>query len=133
MITGDTPAAATGRIASLDQFRGFTVWSMILVNFLGGFDACPDILQHHNTYCSLADTIMPGFLFAVGFSFRLMFRRQVARHGQGAAYRRLAWRLGGLALVGLLLYTPSAVAGTWAELQQLGVRGALYPLVKRDW
>ena len=61
-----TPARAD-RIASLDQFRGYTVVGMLLVNFLGGYKAVPALLKHHNTYCSYADTIMPQFLFAVGF------------------------------------------------------------------
>ena len=58
------------RIVSLDQFRGYTVLGMFLVNFVGGFAACQYLLQHHNTFCSYADTIMPHFLFAVGFAFR---------------------------------------------------------------
>ena len=59
-----TPApCAGGRIASLDQFRGYTVAGMLLVNFLGGYQAVPAVLKHHNTYCSYADTIMPQFFF----------------------------------------------------------------------
>ena len=33
--------ATTGRIESLDQFRGYTVAGMFVVNFLGSFDATP--------------------------------------------------------------------------------------------
>ena len=67
----------TGRIVSLDQFRGYTVAGMLLVNFLGGYQAVPAVLKHHNTYCSYADTIMPQFFFAVGFAYRLTFLRRV--------------------------------------------------------
>ena len=81
-------AAAPGnRIASLDQFRGYTVAGMFLVNFIGGF-AVVNVLKHHNTYCSYADTIMPQFLFAVGFAFRLTFGRRAELDGVAAAY---AW------------------------------------------
>ena len=55
------------RIQSLDQFRGYTVAAMFVVNFLGGFASVPAILRHHNTYCSYADIVMPHFFFAVGF------------------------------------------------------------------
>jgi hypothetical protein len=34
-------ASPTGRIALLDQFRGYTVAGMLLVNFLGGFAVVP--------------------------------------------------------------------------------------------
>jgi predicted acyltransferase len=45
--------AAGRRIASLDQFRGYTVAGMFLVNFVGGFEvikASWPILKHHNNY-----------------------------------------------------------------------------------
>ena len=29
------------RIPSLDQFRGYAIFGMILVNYLGGFDVMP--------------------------------------------------------------------------------------------
>lgn len=133
-MTAERPVAAgAGRIASLDQFRGFTVWSMIAVNFLGGFDACPDVLKHHNTYCSLADTVMPGFLLAVGFAFRLTFGQRELQQGRGAAYGRIAWRLAGLTLIAILLYTPSELASSWNDLRQIGFGGVLYELIKRDW
>jgi hypothetical protein len=34
-------ASPRGRIASLDQFRGYTVAGILLVNFLGGFAVVP--------------------------------------------------------------------------------------------
>ena len=57
----------------MDQFRGYTVAGMFLVNFVGGLKAFPEVLKHHNghPYFSYADTIMPSFLFAAGFSYRL--------------------------------------------------------------
>ncbi len=52
---------AKPRLASLDQFRGYTVAGMFLVNFLAAYDAwVPPVLLHHHTYCSYADTIMPS-------------------------------------------------------------------------
>ena len=81
-----TVKPATNRIASLDQFRGYTVAGMFLVNFVGSFAVTPLILKHHNTYCSYADTIMPQFFFAVGFAFRLTFGRR-ATFPTGSAAR----------------------------------------------
>ena len=131
---GEISTTGTGarRISSLDQFRGYTVAGMLLVNFLGGFYACPAILKHHHDYCSYADTIMPHFLFAVGFAFRLTFERRVEREGARAAYGRVVRRLLGLMLVSIVVYSPGAVAGSWDELREIGL-GALAAPLKRHW
>ncbi len=65
----------------MDQFRGYTVAGMFLVNFVGGLIAFPEVLKHHNDqpYFSYADTIMPSFMFAAGFSFRLTALRRLAK------------------------------------------------------
>ena len=97
-------AGGSGRVLSLDQFRGYTVAGMFVVNFVGGFAAMPDVLKHHNSYCSYADTIMPQFLFAVGFALRLVVLRNRAKLGAAAAYGRAVRRIGMLLLVGVVFY-----------------------------
>lgn len=79
MSDGASIHSANGRIHSLDQFRGYCVLGMLLVNFLAGFDVTPDVLEHHNTHFSYADSILPAFLFAVGFAFRLTWCKRIAR------------------------------------------------------
>ena len=76
---------AANRIVSLDQFRGYTVAGMFLVNFVGSFAVTPVILTHKNNFCSYADTIMPQFFFAVGFPFRPTFGRRAPREGCAGA------------------------------------------------
>ena len=82
-------AASPARIVSMDQFRGYTVAGMFLVNFVGGLAAFPEVLKHHNDhpYFSYADTIMPSFLFAAGFSYRLTTLRRLTRWPRSASYR----------------------------------------------
>src|SRR5262245_51633367 len=110
-------AASPGsRIASLDQFRGYTVLGMLFVNFLGGYRAIHPVFQHHNTYCSYADTIMPQFFLAVGFAFRLVILRRLASQGPRAAYGHAARRSLGLILLGLVLYHLDGKYQTWADL-----------------
>jgi fucose 4-O-acetylase-like acetyltransferase len=121
------------RVVSLDQFRGYTVAGMFLVNFLGSFAVTPAILKHHHDYCSYADTIMPQFLFAVGFAFRLTFERRVQQHGASAAYRRVINRLLGLVLLSVIIYTIDRPADTWAQLTALGPWPVLGRALKRDW
>jgi predicted acyltransferase len=126
-------AAPAARLASLDQFRGYTVVGMFVVNFLGSFAVTPDVLRHHHTYCSYADTIMPQFLFAVGFAFRLTFGRRTHARGLPAAYRRAARRIGGLILVSLVLYTLGGYAPVRTAFNDYGVWAAIVELGKRQW
>src|SRR5947209_4644390 len=93
------------RIVALDQFRGYTVAGMFLVNYFGSFALTPAIFKHHNSYCSYADTIMPQFLFAVGFAFRLTFARRIEGQGLRSAYGRATRRIAALIALSLVLYT----------------------------
>ena len=98
-------STASARLTSLDQFRGYTMFGMLIVNFLGGYKAvCPYILRHHHDYCSYADTIMPQFLFAAGFAMRLSLGKRFESGGKmpwGRAVRRIL----GLALVAIGWYS----------------------------
>lgn len=119
------------RIVSLDQFRGYTVAGMFLVNFIGSFAATPAIFKHHKTYNSYADTIMPHFFFAVGFAFRLAFLKHLERHGAGAAYRSAIARALGLILLGAVVYQLDGRYQTWADIQNLGVGGFIEKSFRR--
>ena len=69
------------RILSLDQYRGYAIFGMILVNYLGNFDAMPEQFRHHRDWFSYADTIAPIFMFVVGMGFRMSFGRRAAKIG----------------------------------------------------
>jgi len=128
-----TQAISTGpRFVSLDQFRGYTVAGMLLVNFLGGYHAIPAILKHHNTYCSYADTIMPQFFFAVGFAYRLTFLRRMHQQGAWTAAGHVVKRSLGLILIGVVIYHLDGGAKSWAELQSLGIGGFLASAFQRN-
>jgi predicted acyltransferase len=139
MTTASVPAPKP-RLASLDQFRGYTVAGMFLVNFLSGFVAAPFVCHHHNTYCSYADTIMPQFFFAVGFSMRLSFGRRVMQQGALAAYGHMIKRLIGLALVAIFItyhagpqWKPDT-DHNWESLQGIGWWAAFWPhAIKNAW
>jgi predicted acyltransferase len=120
------------RIESLDEFRGYTIIGMLVVNFLGRYEAVPAILKHHNTYCSYADTIMPHFLFAVGFAYRLTWLRRSERLGVRAAYAHGVWRSLGLILLGIVVYGVDGGPRSWSGLRALGVFGALQRAFQRE-
>lgn len=121
------------RLASLDQFRGYTVVGMLLVNYLGGYEVCPQVWKHSHDYCSYADTIMPQFLFAVGFALRLTVGRKLQSQGQDAAtYLRIVRRLLGLVLVSLVVYNVQLKVEHWETLRSMGWSALAEPL-KRTW
>jgi predicted acyltransferase len=120
------------RIASLDQFRGYTVVGMLLVNFIGEFHVVPAVLKHHNTYCSYADTIMPQFFFAVGFAYRLTFLRRLDEAGLWPATRAVLKRNLGLFLLGFVLYHLDGGVKSWQQLVALGVPGFLAEAFRRE-
>jgi len=121
------------RLASLDQFRGYTVAGMFFVNFVGGFWASLANWQHHNTFCSYADTIMPQFFFAVGFAFRLSFGRRLREGNRATPYLRFAKRFSGLLLVSLVVYGLGSVPQAWQELIDQGFWSALKKPLKVDY
>lgn len=114
------PEKPSPRIVSMDQFRGYTVAGMFLVNFVGGLVAFPEVVKHHNghPYFSYADTIMPSFLFAAGFSFRLSVLRRIGRDGPRRAYSHFLLRSLGLVLISMVMYGQEdfSLAKKWADL-----------------
>jgi hypothetical protein len=128
-----TAPAPKARLASLDQFRGYTVVGMVFVNFVGAYLAIPLILKHRNTYCSYADTIMPQFFFAVGFAFRLTFGRRATTDGLFSAYGHVVKRLLGLALVAMIVERVHSPAANWEQLTQLGFWEILGTPITKGW
>ena len=126
------PSPPRDRLHSLDQFRGYTVAGMFLVNFLGAFAAVHPLLKHHNTYCSYADTVMPQFFFAVGFAFRLAFLRHVEKVGAAQAYRQAIVRGFGLILVGVVVYHLDGKFPSWEALSKDGLGGFLSTAWRRS-
>jgi predicted acyltransferase len=111
------------RLESLDQFRGYTVAGMFLVNFLGSYALVTQLfpnLKHHNTFCSYADTIMPQFFFAVGFGFRLTLLKRLQRDGWWPAYARVLQRILGLLFIAMFVHGLDGNYKSWSELQAAG-------------
>lgn len=119
--TAAGPTEPAPRLVSLDQFRGYTVLGMLLVNFVGSFAAVRatlPVLAHHHTYCSYADTIMPQFLFAVGYAFRLTFVKRRDASGTRDAYRHAVRRNLGLLLVAFAVYAVGSRWESWGDAAQ---------------
>ncbi|KAJ8466153.1 hypothetical protein OPV22_028705 [Ensete ventricosum] len=86
------------RLDSLDVFRGLTVALMILVDDAGG--AFPSINHAPWFGVTLADFVMPFFLFSVGVSVALVFKKTPNKM---AATKKVILRTINLFLLGLVL------------------------------
>lgn len=124
------------RLESLDQFRGYTVAGMFLVNFLGSYALVtgqfPN-LKHHNTFCSYADTIMPQFFFAVGFGFRLTLLKRLQTEGVWSAYSRVVRRIFGLLLIAIFVHGLDGEYKAWSDLTATGWVSVLAAAFKRNY
>jgi len=130
-----SPSASSARIVSMDQFRGYTVAGMFVVNFVGGLAAFPEVLKHHNShpYFSYADTIMPGFLFAAGFSYRLSALRRFAKIGAARAYGHFLVRSLALVLISLVMYAAEDLdVKKWSQMTPEGVWRLVAMLLKAN-
>uniref|UniRef100_UPI0013EB09CE heparan-alpha-glucosaminide N-acetyltransferase domain-containing protein n=1 Tax=Aquisphaera insulae TaxID=2712864 RepID=UPI0013EB09CE len=127
------PQKSSPRIVSMDQFRGYTVAGMFVVNFVGGLAAMPAVLKHHGIYFSYADTIMPSFMFAAGFSYRLAVLRRLDRDGPAATYRKFFIRSLALVLISLIMYGHEDLeVKHWADFADGGVWRFLLVTLKSD-
>ena len=133
LTTAPGAAALPQRYLSLDQFRGYAVAMMFVVNFCGGLRAIPDWIKHHDNFFSFADSIMPGFMFAAGFSYRLTMLRRIPRDGAKAAYLHAILRGLGLVVVSLAIYGFNDELGkTWADVTKERVWDFFAGLVKAN-
>jgi hypothetical protein len=110
---------SSGRVVSMDQFRGYTVAGMFLVNFLAPFVAIHAVLKHNATYYSYADSIMPSFMFAVGFSYRLTFLRRIGQIGWGRTCLSYIRRSMALVAVSLAMYGLGGGFERMGEFEQV--------------
>ncbi|XP_073154286.1 uncharacterized protein [Henckelia pumila] len=92
------PADSKQRLVSLDVFRGLTVALMILVDDAG--KAFPPINHAPWFGVTLADFVMPFFLFVVGVSVSLVFKKVTNR---SAATKKVIIRTVWLFLLGVIL------------------------------
>jgi predicted acyltransferase len=95
----------TKRLLSLDAFRGFTIAAMILVNNPGSWGHVYSPLLHADwNGLTPTDLIFPFFLFVVGVSITLAYKKHVdAGSIKSNLYRKIIFRSAKIFLVGLIL------------------------------
>lgn len=115
-----------GRWAALDNLRGLTVLLMIPVNAGMDFTAMPAWFTHApGPGLTLADLIMPAFLFALGTSASFSFRRRLADRGLAKTILHALRRYALLFAFGTIGFFAVWGSRNWEILQMLGLAGAL--------
>lgn len=139
------PPTQIKRIASIDQLRGYAIWGMILVNYLGQFDQMPHGVKHHRSLAdwplwgfgyepggengftfgfTFADTIAPLFMFVVGMGFRLSAQKHTDKTGVKGMRIAAVRRFSLLVLIGYVIY-GFEFQWIWDALVDIGFAGLL--------
>jgi predicted acyltransferase len=95
----------SGRLISLDAFRGITIAAMILVNFPGSEEYSYAPLNHtHWNGITPTDLIAPFFLFIVGVALAFSYSKRLeAGVNPSSLYPKLIWRAVKIYAVGMFL------------------------------
>jgi predicted acyltransferase len=123
---------ADHRIEPIDQFRGFSIILMVLFNYAMSVQTLPAWLKHvPDIGLTFPDLGAPVFIFAIGLTFGLSFRRRLARDGLSAAYGHFVRRylsfigIGAIISAGQTLLGLNPVDFDWGVLQAIGCAGLL--------
>ena len=117
--------SSSNRLLSLDDFRGFAIFGMILVNYLGYFEVMPLTFKHPRYGMTFANAIAPYFVFAVGMGLRMSLAARIKKTGVKEAYLRTAKRYVTLIVIGIVVYGPDPVTDMWDALVDIGFAGLI--------
>jgi predicted acyltransferase len=125
-------AQTATRISAIDQFRGFAILLMVLANYFNNINTLPAWLKHApDIGYTVIDLVAPLFVFAIGLTYGMSFRRRFSRYGGWRTYNHFISR--NLALIGLgFLITLGGILSSnyppttnWGLLQALGAAGLI--------
>ena len=115
---------ARERWAALDDLRGLAVLVMIPVNVAAEFTGIPGWFKHAPANgLTLADFVVPVFLFSLGLSASFSFKSRLAERGLARTVLHALYRyalLFAFGTVGILFVDHGA---SWEVLQMLGATG----------
>lgn len=118
----------TGRILSIDAFRGITILVMIFVNSVAGVSGIPSWMQHahgNEDRMTFVDVVFPAFLFIVGMSVPFAINSRLAKGDTfWQLQRHIAWRTLGLWVLGIFM-----VNGEKVNAAATGMSGAVWSLL----
>jgi predicted acyltransferase len=139
---GGRPSNVSSRLEAIDQFRGFAILLMVLADYMGDVERIPAWLKHApDIGFTVIDLIAPLFIFAIGLTYGLSYRRRVSRTGRWKTVEHFLVRYFALLGAGFLLTLGGNLSGVyesrynWGLLQALGMAGLLtLPVISlRSW
>ncbi len=120
------------RIQAIDQFRGFAILLMVVFNYLSGIETIPNRLKHvPDIGMNFPDLGTTVFVFAIGLTYGLSYRRRLERNGLTATVGHFTHRyltfigLGAIITAGQSLLGIKTELLDWGVLQSSGVAGLL--------
>ena len=114
-------AKTTGRLVSLDIFRGLTIAFMIIVNTPGSWEYVYAPLRHAKWHgCTPTDLVFPFFLFIVGVSTFYSLKKYGNEFNSGS-FIRILRRMLLIFAVGLFLAVFPRFVRDYSTLRILGV------------
>jgi predicted acyltransferase len=132
------PVDEDGRIKAIDQFRGFAILLMVIINFGVTIQSVPGWLKHApDVGLYFADLGAPAFIYAIGLTYGLSFHRRKARDGLSAAIGHFIRRYLAILGIGAIFSAGKALLGMndsavdWGVLQTLGCCGLITLMVIR--
>ncbi|WP_349315837.1 DUF5009 domain-containing protein [Chitinophaga sp. MM2321] len=118
----------TGRILSIDAFRGITILIMIFVNSVAGVSGIPSWMQHAHAdedAMTFVDVVFPAFLFIVGMSIPFAINSRLAKGDSFLQLQQhILWRTLGLLVLGVFMVNTGNING-----EATGMRPALWTLL----
>jgi predicted acyltransferase len=96
----------SGRLISLDAFRGFTIAAMIVVNSPGSWSSAYFQLLHADWHgFTITDLVFPFFLFIVGVSITLAYSKRLDKGvSKKLLYKKIFIRAINIYLLGIFLW-----------------------------
>ncbi|MBC9931466.1 DUF5009 domain-containing protein [Chitinophaga qingshengii] len=98
---------SSGRILSIDAFRGITILVMIFVNSVAGVDGIPSWMQHahaNEDRMTFVDVVFPAFLFIVGMSIPFAINSRLTKGDSfWQLQKHILWRTLGLLVLGVFM------------------------------
>ncbi len=117
----------------IDQFRGFAIFSMILVNVCNELPTSPYWLKHHDYGFTFADYVAPVFIFIVGFGYRLSITKELSNKPKNEVRKKFIRRYSILTFLGFIYGHFDFKVAVWDALTDIGIAGLLmYPAMKHS-
>ncbi len=96
-----------GRLASIDVFRGLTIFIMIFVNDLAGVRNIPWWMEHapaDGDFMTFVDVVFPAFLFIVGMAIPLAINKRLEKGDSvPEIWKHILIRTAGLLVLGFYM------------------------------